>query len=129
MRISDWSSDVCSSDLAELDDSLDRKRVTVMHNQRSISSKSDRAQRLQGIQALSIEDLVNCEMFFRQNSADVDAIAKTLISKGGPAGFRVLHHIFPDSPRDMNRSEKRRLGKACVSTCSARWWPYHEKQK
>src|SRR3546814_20603654 len=95
MRISDWSSDVCSS-------YLDRKRVTVMHNQRSISSKSDRAQRLQGIQALSIEDLVNCEMFFRQNSADVDAIAKTLISKGGPDGFRVLHHIFPDSPRDMN---------------------------
>src|SRR3546814_6809691 len=41
-------------------------------------------------------------MFFRQNSADVDAIAKTLISKGGPDGFRVLHHIFPDSPRDMN---------------------------
>src|SRR3546814_10170397 len=41
-------------------------------------------------------------MFFRQNSADVDAIAKTLIGKGGPDGFRVLHHIFPDSPRDMN---------------------------
>src|SRR3546814_14122663 len=29
---------------AELDDSLDRKRVTVMHNQRSISSKSDRSE-------------------------------------------------------------------------------------
>src|SRR3546814_6967283 len=123
MRISDWSSDVCSSDLdheinlgrlrefrAELDDSLDRKRVTVMHNQRSISSKSDRAQRLQGIQALSIEDLVNCEMFFRQNSADVDAIAKTLISKGGPDGFRVLHHIFPASPRsEENTSELQSL--------------------
>src|SRR3546814_3829235 len=76
---------------AELDDSLDRKRVTVMHNQRSISSKSDRAQRLQGIQALSIEDLVNCEMFFRQNSADVAAIAKTLISKGGPDAIGRAH--------------------------------------
>src|SRR3546814_5368717 len=41
-------------------------------------------------------------MFFRQNSADVDAIAKALISQGGPDGFRVLHHIFPDSPREMN---------------------------
>src|SRR3546814_18920940 len=41
-------------------------------------------------------------MFFRQNSADVDAIAQTLIRKGGPDGFRVMHHIFPDSPRDVN---------------------------
>src|SRR3546814_20188123 len=26
----------------------------------------------------------------------------------------------------MNRrSEERRVGKACVSTCRSRWWPYH----
>src|SRR3546814_11418894 len=23
------------------------------------------------------------------------------------------------------RSEERRVGKECVSTCSSRWWPYH----
>src|SRR3546814_13615862 len=23
------------------------------------------------------------------------------------------------------RSEKRRVGKECVSTCRSRWWPYH----
>src|SRR3546814_16580944 len=23
------------------------------------------------------------------------------------------------------RSEERRVGKECVSTCSTRWWPYH----
>src|SRR3546814_14849405 len=27
------------------------------------------------------------------------------------------------------RSEERRVGKECVSTCSSRWSPYHEKQK
>src|SRR3546814_20156990 len=27
------------------------------------------------------------------------------------------------------RSEERRVGTACVSTCSSRWWPYHKKQK
>src|SRR3546814_20969197 len=27
------------------------------------------------------------------------------------------------------RSEERRVGKECVSTCSSRWWPYHEKTK
>src|SRR3546814_17018233 len=24
-----------------------------------------------------------------------------------------------------NRSEERRVGKECVSTCRYRWWPYH----
>src|SRR3546814_15586607 len=26
---------------------------------------------------------------------------------------------------DMDRSEERRLGKECVSTCRTRWWPEH----
>src|SRR3546814_16044435 len=25
----------------------------------------------------------------------------------------------------QRRSEERRVGKECVSTCSSRWWPYH----
>src|SRR3546814_20138117 len=29
----------------------------------------------------------------------------------------------------LARSEERRLGKECVSTCSSRWSPYHEKKK
>src|SRR3546814_14823444 len=27
------------------------------------------------------------------------------------------------------RSEERRVGKECVSTCRSRWWPLHEKKK
>src|SRR3546814_8725015 len=27
--------------------------------------------------------------------------------------------------RDRNRSEERRVGKECVSTCRSRWSPYH----
>src|SRR3546814_2331735 len=27
--------------------------------------------------------------------------------------------------RDRHRSEERRVGKECVSTCSSRWSPYH----
>src|SRR3546814_12862802 len=26
---------------------------------------------------------------------------------------------------NMQRSEERRVGKECVSTCRSRWWPYH----
>src|SRR3546814_19105833 len=30
---------------------------------------------------------------------------------------------------DRHRSEERRVGKECVSTCSSRWWPSHKKKK
>src|SRR3546814_15856045 len=35
------------------------------------------------------------------------------------AGHRTVvdHHVV--------RSEERRVGKECVSTCRSRWWPYH----
>src|SRR3546814_15118785 len=29
------------------------------------------------------------------------------------------------SPTYFSRSEERRVGKECVSTCRSRWWPYH----
>src|SRR3546814_20473280 len=32
-------------------------------------------------------------------------------------------------PPSRERSEERRVGKECVSTCRSRWSPYHEKQK
>src|SRR3546814_15627425 len=31
--------------------------------------------------------------------------------------------------RRFMRSEERRVGKECVSTCRSRWSPYHEKKK
>src|SRR3546814_4578831 len=40
-------------------------------------------------------------------------------------------HLMPDGPRDEGwdtddvRSEERRVGKECVSTCRSRWSPYH----
>src|SRR3546814_11777795 len=33
------------------------------------------------------------------------------------------------SGRDLARSEERRVGKECVSTCRSRWSPYHYKKK
>src|SRR3546814_13369907 len=64
MRISDWSSDVCSSDL--------------QHRRRGRLARSGR-------------------------------------SDHGCGGFRL-------------RSEERRVGKECVSTCRSRWSPYHYKK-
>ena len=35
------------------------------------------------------------------------------------------HTILPSLVRVQNRSEERRVGKECVSTCRSRWSPYH----
>src|SRR3546814_14697501 len=37
--------------------------------------------------------------------------------------------LTSDSGSCANRSEERRVGKECVSTCRSRWSPYHEKNK
>src|SRR3546814_4804825 len=39
------------------------------------------------------------------------------LSSGAPAAER--------GPPLLDRSEERRVGKECVSTCRSRWWPYH----
>src|SRR3546814_7538844 len=82
MRISDWSSDVCSSD-------LEAKRM---------SFKVIILDPLKGCPAAAVVD--------EQIVADFkDQIAiRNLASK---------------------RSEERRVGKECVSTCRSRWSPYH----
>src|SRR3546814_1288610 len=77
MRISDWSSDVCSSDLEN-------------------SRRSDHEQNLR-LQPRPTSVLL-------QDQAATSAVNER-ISKG--------------------RSEERRVGKECVSTCRSRWSPYH----
>src|SRR3546814_8251362 len=84
MRISDWSSDVCSSDLPI---------VGVMADLQVI----DGLLRHSG----DVEDLVGLRTGFasRQDQQAVDVV--------------------------FHRSEERRVGKECVSTCRSRWSPYH----
>src|SRR3546814_7446220 len=46
---------------------------------------------------------------------------------GAPVGDRGDHdrRIGGQARRDFVRSEERRVGKECVSTCRSRWSPYH----
>src|SRR3546814_4169236 len=81
MRISDWSSDVCSSDLAG-----------AVH--RHVGALVDMAQR---------NAVLDQRLFKRKRTADQE-------------GDEI---VAPD------RSEERRVGKECVSTCRSRWSPYH----
>src|SRR3546814_4621066 len=72
MRISDWSSDVCSSDLG-----------TAVYDQ-------------------TFE-----------------------VPGKGPQTFQVTAQVNGDAGTIKGRSEERRVGKECVSTCRSRWSPYH----
>src|SRR3546814_1679381 len=84
MRISDWSSDVCSSDLY----GLANKRVT-----------------------LSTAGMV------------------PMIDKLGELSDVSLAVSLHAANDELRRSEERRVGKECVSTCRFRWSPYHYKKK
>src|SRR3546814_14505186 len=90
MRISDWSSDVCSSDLfAPMPQEVLNKLLEVEQARLAIDQRHQ-------IHAESVLQL------------------------------GVLVQIIKN---DLGRSEERRVGKECVSTCRSRWSPYHSKKK
>src|SRR3546814_6170326 len=82
MRISDWSSDVCSSDLRQYLGRLPRLRVVV----------------------------------------------PACLGRAAPVRNHLRHAIadHESAPGHATiRSEERRVGKECVSTCRSRWSPYN----
>src|SRR3546814_11846521 len=98
MRISDWSSDVCSSDLLGIDH-----------------------------QAFLGDTLLEI-------AAEKAGIAKSgapLITMKYPDSFSNTIQAMATQARapyfamGQDRSEERRVGKECVSTCRSRWSPYH----
>src|SRR3546814_1526236 len=90
MRISDWSSDVCSSDLT----------VTVKHIRETFPD-------LRKVGLLATSGTVSSGVYKRALE-DHD-----------------LQEVVPSAPMQARRSEERRVGKECVSTCRSRWSPYH----
>src|SRR3546814_18660209 len=84
MRISDWSSDVCSSDLF----------VAAQIGIKALPAIRRIGQRIIGETQQPIE---------LERGADVGKLR-------------------------IERSEERRVGKECVSTCRSRWSPYHSKK-
>src|SRR3546814_17691024 len=48
---------------------------------------------------------------------------------GRRAAWMFVPEMHSYSLRTLKRSEERRVGKECVSTCRSRWSPYHYKKK
>src|SRR3546814_1521471 len=81
MRISDWSSDVCSSDLSD------------------------------------VPGLVK-QTFTSFSTSVLTRLSAPFIARSS------ISHTADVIARN-GRSEERRVGKECVSTCRSRWSPYH----
>src|SRR3546814_12480496 len=104
MRISDWSSDVCSSDLFTVDQGADTERY-------------------QGIVELEGRTLSECTHSYFRHSEQLEAGVKVAAGRvdtpGGPAWRAGA----------LMRSEERGLGTACVSKWTSRCAPYGQKKQ
>src|SRR3546814_12886955 len=59
-------------------------------------------------------------------------LVRELRVKAREAGVMTPHVLADGSTlaqRETARSEARRVGKECVSTCRSRWSPYHDEQQ
>src|SRR3546814_20133106 len=126
MRISDWSSDVCSSDLPSslplrLDGEVPNlgkfaacRRVarTIYLGSAPTATASNR-----GIEDRRVK--LGCVMPGESPAVFGDALRRLSTA---------ATYLYPDGPRywySTQRSEERRVGQECVSTCRYRWSPAH----
>src|SRR3546814_20746680 len=105
MRISDWSSDVCSSDLQKLGDAGPPGAVNQVRLDHQIVVEKSGRKAPVGADAAD------------SSGGDQNDIGLGL---GQPRFGLVLTPQIA-----ILRSEERRVGKECVSTCRFRWSPYH----
>src|SRR3546814_14210319 len=130
MRISDWSSDVCSSDLLARfagDFALSFLNADQRFALTDLVELSQLGTGLMLIRRDVVETLGarHPELAFRTDARD----------RQGTGVREEVHALFlPEIDRGSGlmlsadyafRSEERRVGKECVRTCRSRWWPYH----
>src|SRR3546814_13326961 len=127
MRISDWSSDVCSSDLIDrilrgVWDNLGRTVAEYPHLLKIWDYDPEHPTRAGRIEVAGVEEFVALRddgkpaLIFSAHLGNWELLPLAAARYGLP-----LSVVF--------RSEERRVGKECVSTCSYRWSPYHSNKK
>src|SRR3546814_18678617 len=128
MRISDWSSDVCSSDL------LDRGAGEVALPRRGALADEARGMRGRGQQTGdgkrtgARHDIASAKDH-RGNSLIVWEQRSRSAGCGEPIMSLSLHGRRLHPGAAVDRTEERREGTECVSTCRSRWSPDHYIKK
>src|SRR3546814_15100627 len=136
MRISDWSSDVCSSDLADLlDESAWQAANPALGLFRSLDDL--REQMVQAQRMPSMENSARNLLLNQRVSTDAPFVSPDVWKANGakPVPFEgpVFAGLDLSARHDLTalvlagtgaRSEERAGGKGCVSPCRFRWSPY-----
>src|SRR3546814_14138801 len=112
MRISDWSSDVCSSDLDHAPLHLPARAREVF----DVTGAGDTVISTLAAAIAAGEQLP-------QAVALANLAAGIVVGKLGTACISAPE-LRRAVQREEGRSEARRVGKGCVSTCRSRWSPY-----
>src|SRR3546814_13364903 len=113
MHISDWSSDVCSSDLGRADEVggtlvvLQTKEATMSEPPKLGSAQAPQRPWNKGKLVGAKPPLQPKHVWSIRTRLQLDGRLRDLV-------------LF-----NLARSEERRVGKECVSTCRSRWSPYH----
>src|SRR3546814_12161003 len=131
MRISDWNSDVCSSDLRSVVGELPQ----VWQHGPIYASLYDDLRAFRNEPVLNMQPAANsrtCPTVPDTDLVTLDLIKSVLDQYGhfDPIQLSNLCHAARspwalESAARRHRSEERRVGKGCVSTCRSRWWPDH----
>src|SRR3546814_12233090 len=116
MRISDWSSDVCSSDLAEL----------VRHDDARDDPHAEHD--CKDLQPITVEVGVHALAGFQPQRLEHRQIARQPDRKGRDDEV-AAHRAGELRTRENDRSEERRAGKEGVSTFRLLRMPKHNKNK
>src|SRR3546814_20485243 len=122
MRISDWSSDVCSSDLQRLlrrQPGVLRPRDQAMRGLHRVGLRAGQQVLELACRVVGVEDRKAAP----QTGFRVLDLQQLQAQRVEGADRQPLRAVAAD------RSEERRVGKECVSTCRSRWAPDHEKKK
>src|SRR3546814_14866458 len=120
MRISDWSSDVCSSDLLSEAEAV------------RLAARSDELAEL----GLVLEGFGGGAVVVREVPALLGDVAVQTLVRDLADALAEYDSVQPLKERleevcgtmachGSVRSEERRVGKECVSTCRSRWSTYH----
>src|SRR3546814_16760086 len=105
MRISDWSSDVCSSDLLVAGEA--GLALAALHGDGG---------------DLRVEAPIRLRL--REAALRPFGPAVLRIPRDLGSGDQILRMPARMPAGKGVRSEEHRVGKGCVSTCKVRWWPY-----
>src|SRR3546814_3214482 len=114
IRISYWSSDVCSSDLGPR-----------RHGTEILRWLGDRLPPF-SFKPMAMERFESASSEHGIPIDEARRLVRTSVDRWNEEVLREFAHPEPSPARVRSlRSEERRVGKECVSPCRSRWWPEH----